>query len=406
MALSQEELGGIHSFYMQGTINPGQYADLMNEKYTLSDYIKSLPANTEKPKQVSRKPSPLDFTNPFFEAGEAIGKPILETIEKIGEPILKPVVNVLEKINTEQLSDILDPTALAGGIIAGPAGYKIGKGVSDVTMPDFKNPVSQGPAGQLAIPGQTGQTTVPEGILGGPRQEILSREEQASQALKELQNIISPTFQTAQDDISSLLGSARQELGGFQGQGVQQKLLSDILSGDKQITDLPQYAAQAQALQNALGYTGQTQSPTGTAFAFQPLISDIFGQIQSGAREERAQDIGLSKSIADLFRSEGLSKAELGVKELGTKADIAQLMGSQMRGFAQQLANLGIQEENFRRGGLASDRLIKQQEAAAEGQAIAETIKLAFENKDELIDMFKGVTDFFTGGGTPDFEHY
>ncbi len=199
-------------------------------------------------------------------------------------------------------------------------------------------------------------------------------------AFQEAVNITKPGFKQAGKNITDLLAKAREEIrpmaerkGGFQ------ETLAGILSGDVDITSLPQFQAQQRAIQNVLGFTGQTQSPTGAAFAFQPLISDVFEQIASGAQFEQAQQATGARDLSSLFTTEAQLAGTLPISESERVSSLMTTGAVQRAGMEQELArmlgSLGIQE----RGLGLQERQLQEQLAQREAEARGDMLSGIFE---------------------------
>ena len=202
----------------------------------------------------------------------------------------------------------------------------------------------------------------------------------AKTATNDIQNVLSPTFARSEETISDLLSKARQELRPQQATPYQEQL-EGVLSGDIEISDLPQFKAQERTLRNILASQGLSQSETATMTAFQPLVSSVFEDVMRSSQLERQEQRGISRDIADIFRLEAGKIGDLPIKQAELEL--------RKRG-------LNIEESQFQTQIDEAKRIRKDEEDAALFEGIFD---LGMEYGPDIID-------FFSDGGTSDTDYF
>jgi len=290
---------------------------------------------------------------------------------------------------------------LAGGVggfvLGGPAGAKLGWDIGG-GVGDMLDGNTGGSPNQTQTQTDIAYKDIESDMKtreAQARADITSGMDAVQQAYADLRDITSPAFQKA----SGLFGQARETIQPFTTGGTAQKTYADILSGDIDITQLPQYQASSAALRRALAATGETQSASSVAGAYTPLIAQIMGQFQREALAERQREQQAAGTLASLFQTE----AQLPLKELGITTELTtrpaeriskllQAKGQTAQSFASLLGELGIKKEEIERG-------IQEKEDKAMADLYSGVMELGFENKDDIIKAIGDLADRFTGGG-------
>ena len=200
----------------------------------------------------------------------------------------------------------------------------------------------------------------------------------ANDAYNNAKDILNPAYAQSREDITTLLSKARSTLEPLR-QTTYQKQLEDVLTGEKEVTDLPGYEAKARTIRNILASQGLSQSVSATSAAYEPLVSSTFSDLEDRASNEITGNRQIAGSVAGLFSSEAKLLGESSISEAES------IINTQLR-----KRGLDIGEQQFQTN-LDEARRIRK--STQEADALSGLIELGTEFGPELFDFVGSFLD-------------